>query len=85
MENTLFEAGKLLSKHLTFLVSSLILLILLVLNMDGKDVIKVPIISVDLERFDAISVVLLFNAVQVLFGTFLSILLGIAIYRRKLQ
>jgi len=28
--------------------------------MDGKDVIKVPIISVDLERFDAISVVLLF-------------------------
>lgn len=60
MENTLFEAGKLLSKHLTFLVSSLILLVLLISNVDGKEVIKVPIISFELKRHDAIAVVLLF-------------------------
>jgi hypothetical protein len=60
MENSLFESGKLLSKHLTFMVSTLILLILLLINLDGKEVFKIPVLSYELERTNAISIVVLF-------------------------
>lgn len=60
MENSLFESGKLLSKHLTFMVSTLILLLLLIINVDGKDVVKIPVLSYELDRTNAISIVVLF-------------------------
>ncbi len=59
MENSLFESGKLLSKHLTILVSTLILLLLILANLDSKGVVKIPFISYELGRTNAISIVLL--------------------------
>ena len=59
MENSLFEVGKLASKHLTILATLQILLLLVLFNLSAKEVIAIPGVGISMERLDTLSILLL--------------------------